>query len=645
MTMKLTRLFTPIKIGKVELRNRIAMLPMGTAMADKDGYVTDRQIAYYTARAKGGVGLIITEYSVAHHTGKIPHLISLYNDSYIPGWKKLADSVHAHGAKIFPQLAHGGRQTRSEITGSPLLAASAIPCPMMKEVPKELTQLEIADIVDGFAEAARRAQEAGCDGVEIHGAHGYLVCNFMSPLTNRRVDEYGGTLRGRLRFPSEIIAAIKSKCGSDFPVAFRFCSDEMVPGGIVPEEATLIAAMLADAGADMIDISRANYGSFKWLFPVYGTPLALNAGFTEKLKQALALPILLGHRINDPFVAENVLAHGQADLVGMGRALIADAELPRKAQEGRFEDISPCIGCNQGCLARAVDFLPITCAINPMSGRELELPLIPAKKQKKVLVVGGGLAGMEAARVAAQRGHDVTLYEKSSRLGGQFSLASVPPHKQEFTRVVSYLVRQLKSTGVRVVLGAEATPATVEHMKCDTVIVASGAVPIVPTSIPGTNKPVVSSANDVLGGKTPIGEKVVVVGGGMVGCEVAEYAKQAGATEVTVLEMLPAVASDLAPIWSREFLLERLEKFQVNLCTSAMVKEVLDDGVAYTKNGSEYAIRGVSNVILAVGGKSFDPLSQELSGKVPELYVIGDAKQVRRAADAIEEGTRIARQI
>jgi 2,4-dienoyl-CoA reductase-like NADH-dependent reductase (Old Yellow Enzyme family) len=607
--MRLRRLFSSIKIGPVEVRNRIVMLPMGTLLAEADGRPSDALINYYAARAKGGVGLIIGEITIAHRSGKGPHILSLYDDTYIQAWKKLADTVHAHGAKIFPQLAHQGRETTSSNTGTSLLAASPIPCPCMKEMPKELTKEEIEDIAEGFGESARRAKEAGCDGVEVHGAHGYLVCNFLSPWSNKRTDEYGGSLNGRMRFPLEIINKIRAKCGNDFPISFRISSDEMVPGGLVPEETRMIASMLAEAGVNIIDISRANYGSLRWIFPPCGTPIALNANFTGMLKQVLDVPILLGHRISNPLVAEQLLIGEKADLIGMGRALIADPDLPRKAATGRFEDIIPCIACNHGCVGRRRALqVPLSCTLNPTVGREQEMTLVPVGKRKRVLVVGGGLAGMETARVAALRGHDVTLYEKTEKLGGQFNLACVAPMKQEFSQAVCYYATQIKKAGVRVELSKQVTPELIGKMKPDAVVVATGAVPLIPMNLPGVEKPIVTTAHDVLGGKIPLGTKTVIIGGGLVGCEAGEYVAERGVNDISILEMLLEVALDEMFPGNREFLLERLNAFGVKIMTSAKVKKILDDGVVYVRDAGEETIRGVTNVILAMGTQSFDEL-------------------------------------
>ncbi len=642
---KLKHLFSPITIKTMELKNRIVMPPMGTGFGELDGTPSQRSIDYYAARAQGGVGLIIVEVTGVHSSGKMPGVLSLHDDSLIPRWRDLANAVHAHGAKIIPQLSHPGRQVISAITGTQLLAASAIPCPMMKETPKEMTKEDIEEIVEAYGEAARRAKEAGMDGVEIHGAHGYLICNFMSPWSNKRTDEYGGSLSGRLRFALEVIESVRAKCGTDFPMTVRLSCDEMVKGGLVPEEVEIICRILAEAGVDVLSISRGNYGAFRWFIPPGAVPIAVNASFTERVKKLVDIPVIVAHRIHDPLVAEHILAMGKADLVAMGRALIADPDLPRKAAAGQFEDIAPCIACNQGCLQRLMVLaMPVSCLVNPAAGREREMVLVPAKKPKKVLVAGGGPAGLEAARVAALRGHQVVLYEKTNGLGGQFNLAAVPPTKQEFAKAIRYLSTQVRKAGVKLELGKEVTPEVVDQLKPDVVIIATGGAPLIPGDLPGVDKPIVAAAHDVLAGGVTMGDKVVIVGGGLVGCETADYVGERGAREITIVEMLPDVAMDMVP-WTKEFLLERLNGYRVNILTSAKVKEILDDGVVFTRNGKEEPIRGVNNVILAMGVKSVNELSEEVSDKVGEVYVIGDAKEPRKGIDAIAEGAEVGRRI
>jgi len=645
LVFKFEHLLSPIKIGTMELRNRIVMPAMGSGHASPDSNPSDAIIGYYEARAKGGVGLIITEITIVHASSKEPRFLAIDNDSLIPRWREVARAIHKHGGKIWPQLAHQGRQGPSAGTGQVPMAASAIPCPMIKEMPREMSGEDIEMIVEAFGEAARRSREAGLDGVELHGAHGYLICNFISPFSNKRTDEYGGSIMGRLRFPLEILERIKAKCGNDFPVGIRLSCDEMVEGGLTPEEVEIMAPILAEAGFDTLSISRAGYPRFRWLIPPAGTPVGLLAAYSERIKKLVKIPVMVAHRIQDPVVAEQIIAQGKADLACMGRALIADPDLPNKVATGRLDDIVPCIACNQGCLGRVlVEGLPIRCLLNPTTAHEKEMALVPTQKPKKVLVAGGGIGGLEAARVAALRGHQVTLIEKTDKLGGQFNLAAIPPAKQEFAKAVQYLSTQVRKASVKVELGREVTPELVNERRPDVVIVATGSAPIVPASIPGMGKPVVVTAHDVLAGKAVVGDKVIVIGGGDVGCETAGYIGERGAKEITVVEMLGDVAMDVIP-WTREFLMERLGRYRVKIRVDAKVKEILDDGVVLSTNGGEESIRGVDTIVLAMGAKSVDDLSNQISDKVAEIYVIGDALKPRQAIEAIAEGAEVGRRI
>lgn len=377
--IKLEKLFSPIKIGPMKLRNRVVLPAMGSCFASVDGVITDRSINYYAARARGGAGLIILENTIVHPSGKAFTIPALYYDHYIPRLKDLADAVHVEGAKFFVQLAHQGRQMSSAITGSPLLAPSPIPSPLYGEIPREMTKEDIEELVEAFGAAGKRAKEAGCDGVEIHGAHGYLIYTFISPRSNKRTDEYGGSLGGRLKFALEIIHRVRSKCGKDFPICFRISCDEMVEGGLTPDEAIAVCRLVADAGVDILSISRGA-DDYRWYVPPFGHPIALNAEFAGRVKRLVDVPVMVAGRIHDPLIAEIILEEGKADLIAMGRALIADPDLPRKAESGHFEDIIPCIACNQGCLNGLFKLLRLTCVLNPTVGFEREMGASPFEK-------------------------------------------------------------------------------------------------------------------------------------------------------------------------------------------------------------------------------------------------------------------------
>ena len=648
----LRTLFSPIRISTMELRNRIAMAPMGSNFGTPEGHVTETTIAYYEARAKGGVALILLEVTsvVGSHKYMLNQL-ELWDDKFIPGFEKLAKAVHEHGAKLAPQLMHPGAENHPAWSGSESVGPSRIRSRVTRAMPRELTVEEIEEIIEAFGQAARRAREAGCDGVEVHAAHAHLLVGaFMSPFRNKRFDAYGGSVEGRLKLPIEIIKRIKTRAGQDFPVILRISGDELIPGGRTIQETQYVAPMLVEAGADALEISRGVYPDLSWsIIPPTGTPLAWNAPYAAAVKEVVDVPVIVVGRINSPLIAEHILRMGQADMVSMARALLADPELPKKAAEGRLEDIAPCIGCHLGCTG-AQAHGSMTCLINPTVGREKEMALTVATKSKMVVVVGGGPAGLEAARVAALRGHHVTLFEKEPKLGGQLNLAAIPPFKQEICLTLKYLTTQVEKAGVRVEMGREATPELIQELKPDVVIVATGATPFVP-DIPGAQKDNVFTAWDVLAGNAAQrARNIIVIGGGMVGCEVADFLAErgdnmaVGRRAVTIVTRQHDVALDMVTD-PRQLLLERLREKEVRFITRATTKEILDDGVILDKDGEEVNISGLDYVVLARGAKSVDELSEKIRDKVTEVYVIGDAKTPRKALEAISEGDQVGRLI
>jgi len=624
----LSKLFSPIRIGTMELKNRIVMAPMHTNFANEDGSLTQKELDFFETRAKGGVGLITLPSIGVDCVAPFPHNLVLWNNKFIPGFRKLAEAIHTHGAKVVPELCHPG------------------------PFPKPISVLNLGDInhiTEQFGDAAVRARDAGCDGVELHAAHAFMILgSFISALRNKRTDSYGGSVECRLKLLLDVIQNIHDKAGRDFPVILRISGDELVPGGRSIRETQYIAPILAEAGIDALDISIGVFGH-----PLMagatgtGTPRGVTVQLAKAVKEVVDLPVGTVGRINDPRFAEDVLLRNEADLIVMGRALLADPELPNKAAAGNFDEIAPCIACGLGCS----DFRKnITCLINPTLGKEKEMIIAPADKKKKVLVVGGGTAGLEAARVAALRGHKVTLYEKSPRLGGQFNLAAVAPMKQELTKVIKYLSTQAAKSGVEVQLNKEVTTELVQEVKPDVVILATGGEPLVP-DIPGVKGRRICTAHDVLAGKIAISPgSVVIVGGGMVGCEVAELladpadSRPGFRVTVTIIEMLSDIALDMAG-YNRALLLQQLRDKEVKILTSAKVNKFLEDGVVIIKDGREEVIRGIDYIILAMGAKSVDSLSSMIKDKVAEVYVIGDAKEPRRALEAIAEGANIGRKI
>ena len=631
----LKKLFTPMKIGKIEIPNRLVVSPMVTDYCNQDGTATERYIAYHEAKAKGGWGLIITEDYAVDPSGKgFSCVAGLWNDSQIAGHTELTRRVHQYNSKIFAQIYHCGRQTASSITGCQPLAPSPVPCPTMQELPKELPVDGIEKIVGQFGDTALRAKKAGFDGVEIHGAHGYLISEFMSPYSNKRTDEYGGHLLNRMRFPLKIVADIRAKCGKDFGVGFRISCDEFVPGGRTIEDTKAMAVFLEDAGIDVLHVSAGVYASADKIVPASSTPHGWLAGYAEEVKKAVRVPVITVGRINDPFVAESILASGKADFVAMGRASLADPEFPEKAKAALFDEIRPCIACNEGCIGILFTDQPIKCVLNPTLGREAEWVIRPAKKAKKVVVIGGGPAGMEAAATAAKAGHKVSLLEREGRLGGLFYLASVPPNKGEIGNFVEYQIKQLEKFKVKVTLNANVTSELIDSEKPDVVINATGGIPATP-DIPGIAKPNVVNAYDVLAGKVFVGAKAVVIGGGMVGAETANHLANHGKS-VTLVEMLPDIATEIQNI-NRSALLQDLEKGKVRILVETTVKEVLTDGVLVIKGCDTESI-GADTVVAASGSRPDGGLEAKLAGKPYKVVSIGDAVKVGKVIDAIEAG-------
>jgi NAD(H)-dependent 7beta-hydroxy-3-oxo-delta4-cholenoic acid oxidoreductase len=639
----------------MDLKNRIAMAPMATDFAEGDGTISSKLIDYHEARGRGGVGLIISEVTaVDSRFPYIPRTVGLWDDSLIPGHRILTETVHSHGACIIPQIAHPGPDSLSPIlTGLQTVGPSAgIRNMLTKTKCRELSVEEISEIVELFGETARRAKEAGYDGIELHAAHGYMLAgSFLTALRNRRTDEYGGPVESRLRFVLEIIKCIRKKTEKDFPIIIRISGDEKVRGGMDIRQTRYIAPLLEAAGVDAFHISSGVYPLVSWrVIPPTGTPQGLNTAISAAVKDSVSVPVMVVGRINDPRVAEDILEKKEADMVVMGRALLADPELPNKAFAGKYEDIVPCTGCGLGCVTARERGEDMTCALNPAVGREKEMALVPSAHKKKVLVAGGGPAGMEAALTAALRGHDVALYEKDGRLGGQFVLASASSSKRELTNVIKYYSIQIYKAGVKVNLETEATPGLVGKEKPDAVVVATGAIPLVP-DIPGVNNENVFSYSDVLSSQADITPgNILIIGGGTTGCEAAECLActgdniNLGQTDVTIVEM----GEDIGPKMfteSRALLMKDLKARGVRFITSARVTEITSDGAVIEVKGKGKTISGFDSIVLATGAKSVNSLSRDLKDTGPEVITIGDAKDPRQALQAIAEGAVAGRSI
>jgi len=648
MDKKFPNLFTPGKIGTLEVKNRIIKAPQSTGMSNVDGSVSERLIRHYRELARGGAGLIIVEYAyVDKIASKSAHCqLGICDNEHIPGLAWLADTIKDNGAKAGIQIEHCGRQ--KFLGTQPIKSSSRIPWPALLErcgrdaIPEELTIDEILDIVEAFGDAAKRAVDAGFDLIEIHGAHGYLLTNFFSPHTNKRNDCYGGSLENRMRIYIQVVRNIREKIGNDFPLTIRLSGTDYEPDGFPIEDTIQLAKALEREGIDAIHVSGGDHHTMIHQVSPMAIPVCHNVWAAEAIKKEVKIPVIASGSITLPRYAEDIIASGKADFVALGRPLWADPYWPQKAMEGRPEDIRPCIRCNEGCLERTFfKFKAVTCAVNPTVGREEELEITPAKKLKKIAVIGGGPAGMEAARVCALRGHNVTIYEKN-RLGGVLHEASTPDFKADIRAFRDYLITQINKLNIKVVK-EEATPASIKDGGYDVIVVAVGGVPIKP-DVPGIDKPIVISALDILNGKKEAKQKVVVVGGGLVGTEIALFLAEQG-KDVSIVEMLDEIMKDVATTDKLAYS-EKIAKANIKIFTGQKLQEVKDNGVVIvSKNGDSTEIEA-DTVVIAVGFAPQKNIISEFEKNTGiEVYTIGDCVQPGKIFDAIHTAYKTALRI
>ncbi len=642
MSKMFPNLFSPAKIGTLTLKNRILKAPQSSGMSNMDGTVSERLVRYYRDQAAGGAGCIVVEYAYVDDIGaKSAHChLGISSNEHIPGLAWLAENIREMGAAPAIQIEHCGRQ--KFLGTQPICAPSALPWPKLwdqygvQSVPHILTIEEIQDIVHAFGDSALRAKKAGFELVEIHGAHGYLLTNFFSPHTNHRTDLYGGSLENRMRIYVEIVRDVRKKVGPDFPVTIRLSGTDYEPDGFPIEDTIAMAKVLEREGIDAFHISGGDHHTMIHQVSPMAMSLCHNTWAAEAIKKEVSVPVIASGSITLPEYAEEIIASGKGDFVGLGRPLWADPEWPNKAAADHPEDIRPCIRCNEGCLERTFfNYKAITCAVNPVVSREGELKITPAPVKKKVAVVGGGTAGMEAARVLKLRGHDVTIYEEKPENGGLLHEAAAPEFKADIRPFMKYQMTALEKLGVPV-LREKADVAKLAAY--DVVICATGSLPIIP-NIPGVEKPIAVDCLSAINGAKPVGKKIVVIGGGLVGTETALDLAENGHS-VTLVEMLPKIMKDVAVT---DFLAysERIAKTDMRVLTETRLEEVLDNGARVSSKKGEETIEA-DTVILALGLKAEQGLYNELIAAGKEAYLVGDAVKAGKIFDAIHTAYRAA---
>ncbi len=619
-TVALETLFEPVQVGPLTLRNRLVMAPMGTCL-DESGHITDETIAYYVRRAAGGVGTITVEGCLvsAETVGPEPKICG---PEYLPGLKKLVTALKAYDVTVGVQLMHPGRQ----VVAGPTVAPSPVPLNSHAPIPHALTVEEIGDIIADYAQAAEYAAEAGFEFVEVHGAHGYLPSNFLSPLDNQRSDGYGGSLENRARFSLEVARAIDA-----LPLVWRINGEDSVPGGFSLEECVQVSRWLEEAGCVAISVSAGTWHTLHVTLAPMFVPRGHMRHFAAAVKEAVSVPVIAVGRLDDPALAAEVIESGDADLVLLGRTLIAEPDWPRKVQEGRLNEVRPCIACN-ACVDLVGRGEVARCSVNPEAGRELTWRVEPATVTRRVMVVGSGPAGMEAARIARLRGHDVSIWERENRLGGKLEVAGLAPSKREVLRFRDFQARRLVELGVEIHLDAEVTPELVEAQAPDVVLVATGAEPLIPP-IPGIGSAIVHDAQRFLRDELPPGERVVVVGGSATGCETAEHLIAKG-VDVTIVEMRKGVGFGIEAI-TRRHLVKELKRSGVKILTGAKVVMIENDTVLYEDDEGTHSL-GVDQVALAIGWR---PVGNKLAEHLDcQVVVLGDASRPADFVAAINAG-------
>ncbi|MBT3226754.1 MAG: FAD-dependent oxidoreductase [Deltaproteobacteria bacterium] len=654
--------FQPITINKLEIKNRICLPAMHLNMAE-DYLVTDQLVDFYAERARGGAGLITVGFATVDELSSGTTNIGAHKDEFIPGLSRLAAAIKDNGARAAVQINHAGKNSHSMmIGGKQAVAPSAVFSRMTRETPRALEIDEIPQVIDSFAQAALRVKKAGFDAVEVLAGTGYLISSFLSLLTNQRTDEWGGSYENRMRFGVEVIKAIRKAVGEEYPILVRMNGNDLMPQGVGRLDLQVFAKNLVAAGVNTINI---NVGWHDAKIPqiVTSVPRGAFGYLSKEMKQQVDVPVITGHRVHDIETARELIGNGVCDMVAMGRSLIADPFMPEKARTGRKQDVLHCIACAQGCFDHLFELEQVRCLCNPKAGREAECLIEKTKTPKKVMVIGGGAAGMSAALAADEKGHAVTLFEKTNELGGQLHLAGAPPGREEFLELAKDLAQQIQLSGVELRLDETVDEGCLDTEKPDYVMLATGAKPIT-LPIPGVDLPNVVQAWDVLTEKVQCGKKVAIIGGGAVGVEVALYLAEKGTPsgeaikfllingvetpedlvkiatkgtkEVVLLEMLEKVGKDIGKS-TRWVMMQDLSRYGVIVKTQTKASEITSSGVRIEIDGRVEEIEA-DTVVLASGSKSENAFQSVLERKGIPHQIIGDASQIALAYDAMHSG-------
>lgn len=639
----LEHLLQPIKVRNLEIPNRVVMPPMGTVLTNKDGSVGDRLLAFLERRVKSGAGFVINEITSVHPKGStFPGELAAFDDRFIPGLKQLTDLVHRHGSKVAAQLHHVGRESSLLLDSGEAMGPSAVPSYVYNRAPREMTLEDIAEVIASFGKAAARLREAGYDAVEIHGAHGYLLCQFLSANSNKRQDQYGGDLRQRARFVIEVLQSVRQAVGDDFPISLRLSIEEMIKGGYTADEMVPIIPEFVKAGADIIHASFGTHGSPGGMT---SAPIEYEPGFTmhlaRKVKETVNVPVIGVGRFTDPFLANDCIARGDADMIAFGRQLLADPDFLINAINGKSHETFECLACNQGCIEREMlEGKRIRCAINPETGMELRYPTKPAEKSRVVWVIGGGPAGLTAAHESARLGHQVTLFEMEAETGGQVLLAAKAPFKEAYKRWITRLAAKAERAGVTFKLNTRVTPEMITAGSPEVVILATGADEAVP-AIEGIDLPHVHFARQVIKGEVKCSGNVLIIGGGLVGMEAADFCREQGCTDLVLVEEMPE--SPVTKAASHGYMLhKRFRNAGYTMILGARVQKITPNAVTISVGGNEQLLTEIDSVIVATGTKSRDELKSYLEERGITYQIAGDAIKGRRIIEAVEEGARAA---